>query len=115
MLTKEQIQLYKKLIPVYQTYKAGYMIQHYVTVRVVQGEAGEVISLHFLTCTVKGTLLFCNLLWVRVMVFNTTFNNISVILWRSVLLVEEKTTGVTKVCTVLQGKHQYTCTQQNLS
>jgi hypothetical protein len=31
MLTKERIQLYKKLIPVYQTYKAGYMIQHYVT------------------------------------------------------------------------------------
>ena len=30
--------------------------------------------------------------WVRVMVFNATFNNISVILWRSVLLVEE--TGV---------------------
>jgi hypothetical protein len=29
---------------------------------------------------------------VRVMVFNTTFNNISVILWRSVLLEEE--TGV---------------------
>ena len=26
---------------------------------------------------------------VRVMVFNTTFNNISVILWQSVLLVEE--------------------------
>ena len=30
--------------------------------------------------------------WVRVMVFNATFNNISVISWRSVLLVEE--TGV---------------------
>jgi hypothetical protein len=28
-------------------------------------------------------------LWVRVMVFNTTFNNISVILWLSVLLMEE--------------------------
>jgi hypothetical protein len=27
--------------------------------------------------------------WVRVMVFIATFNNISVILWRSVLLVEE--------------------------
>jgi hypothetical protein len=27
--------------------------------------------------------------WVRVMVFNATFNNISVILWASVLLVEE--------------------------
>ena len=26
---------------------------------------------------------------VRVMIFNSTFNNISVILWRSVLLVEE--------------------------
>jgi len=32
--------------------------------------------------------------WVRVMVFNTTFNNISVISWRSVLLVGE--TGVLK-------------------
>ena len=30
--------------------------------------------------------------WVRVIVFNATFNNISVILWRSVLLVKE--TGV---------------------
>jgi WD40 repeat protein len=29
------------------------------------------------------------LLWVRVMVFKTTFNNISVISWQSVLLVEE--------------------------
>jgi len=29
---------------------------------------------------------------VRIMVFNTTFNNISAILWQSVLLVEE--TGV---------------------
>jgi hypothetical protein len=27
--------------------------------------------------------------WVRVMMFNATFNNISVISWRSVLLVEE--------------------------
>ena len=27
--------------------------------------------------------------WVRVMVFNSTFNNISVILWLSVILVEE--------------------------
>ena len=27
--------------------------------------------------------------WFRLMVFNATFNNISVILWRSVLLVEE--------------------------
>jgi hypothetical protein len=29
------------------------------------------------------------ILWVRVMVFNTTFNNISVISWWSVLLVKE--------------------------
>jgi len=28
-------------------------------------------------------------IWVRVVVFNATFNNISVISWRSVLLVEE--------------------------
>jgi hypothetical protein len=28
-------------------------------------------------------------LWFWVMVFNATFNNISAILWRSVLLVEE--------------------------
>ena len=27
--------------------------------------------------------------WLRVMVFNATFNNISVISWRSVLLIEE--------------------------
>ena len=34
-------------------------------------------------------------LWVRAMVFNATFNSISVISWRSVLLVEE--TGVLRV------------------
>jgi hypothetical protein len=32
------------------------------------------------------------MVWVRVMVFNATFNNISVTSWRSVLLVEE--TGI---------------------
>ena len=31
--------------------------------------------------------LYCH--WVRFMVFNTTFNNISVIMWHLVLLVEE--------------------------
>jgi hypothetical protein len=31
-------------------------------------------------------------LWVGVMVFNTTFNNISVISWRSILMVED--TGI---------------------
>jgi hypothetical protein len=37
--------------------------------------------------------------WVRVMVFNATFNNVSVILWRSVLFVEypEKTTDLLQV------------------
>jgi hypothetical protein len=30
-----------------------------------------------------------NINWVTVRVFNSTFNNISVISWRSVLLVEE--------------------------
>ena len=29
------------------------------------------------------------MVWFRVMVFNAIFNNISAILWRSVLLVEE--------------------------
>jgi len=38
----------------------------------------------------KGKRTNCR--WVRVMVFNTTFNKISVMLWRSVLLMEE--TGV---------------------
>jgi hypothetical protein len=33
--------------------------------------------------------LICQIPWVRVRVFIATFNNISVITWRSVLLVEE--------------------------
>jgi hypothetical protein len=40
----------------------------------------------FRLCLAKGGI------WVRVMALNVTFNNISVISWRSVLLVEE--TGV---------------------
>ena len=36
--------------------------------------------------------LFICTVWVRVMMFNATFNNISTISWQSVLLVEE--TGV---------------------
>jgi hypothetical protein len=36
-------------------------------------------------------------LWVKVMVFNATFNNISAISWRSVLLVEE---------TIVPGENQ---------
>jgi SpoU rRNA methylase family enzyme len=38
---------------------------------------------------IAGKINHCSLLGVRVMVFNATFNNISVLLWRSVLLVEE--------------------------
>jgi hypothetical protein len=34
-------------------------------------------------------LIICYNVWVRVIVFNAIFNNISVILWQSVLLVEE--------------------------
>jgi len=34
---------------------------------------------------------------IRVMMFNVTFNNISVISWRSILLVEEKTTDLPQV------------------
>jgi hypothetical protein len=44
------------------------------------------------TSFVHNFLLFFLDCRVRVMVFNTTFNNISVISWQSVLLVEE--TGV---------------------
>jgi hypothetical protein len=35
------------------------------------------------------SMIFCFLLLLFFMVFNATFNNISEILWRSVLLVEE--------------------------
>ena len=38
---------------------------------------------------VKCTMICMSCLFVCLMVFNATFNNISVISWRSVLLVEE--------------------------
>ena len=41
-------------------------------------------------CGYTKSIIYWN--WVRVMVFNATFNNISVISWWSVLLLEE--TGV---------------------
>jgi len=45
----------------------------------------------------------------KVMVFNTTFNNISVILWRSVLLVEEtRITGENKQPVDPVYKYNYT-------
>jgi hypothetical protein len=47
------------------------------------GPLREVILPSLLKCTVTENC------WVMVMVFNATFNNISVILWWSVLLVEE--------------------------
>ena len=37
----------------------------------------------------KSIVQISNTEWVRVMVFNATFNNISVTSWGSVLLVEE--------------------------
>ena len=42
--------------------------------------------------SITGVYNLFNINRIRVMVFNVTFNNISVISWRSVLLVEE--TGV---------------------
>ena len=48
--------------------------------------------LHFMVLMNWGLSLPCRIYMVRVMVFNTTFNNISVISWQSILLVEE--TGV---------------------
>ena len=42
--------------------------------------------------SITGVYNFFNINRVRVMVLNVTFNNISVISWRSVLLVEE--TGI---------------------
>jgi hypothetical protein len=44
--------------------------------------------------------------WVMVMVFNATFNNISVILWRSVLLVEETGLHTGKTTDMLQVSWQ---------
>ena len=45
--------------------------------------------LKFLSTCLKNGLAYENCVHVRFMVFNTTFNNISVISWRLVLLVEE--------------------------
>jgi hypothetical protein len=49
------------------------------------------------------------MIWFGFMVFNATFNNISVISWRSVLLVEETglmETGVWKTC-CMNNIHPY--------
>jgi hypothetical protein len=48
------------------------------------------------------TLIFFGLVWF--MVLNATFNNISVISWRSVLLVEQKISKLTKLKNV--SKHR---------
>jgi hypothetical protein len=47
---------------------------------------------HIVGTILKSNRKYYQLYSVRVMVFNVTFNNISIILWWSVLLVEE--TGV---------------------
>jgi hypothetical protein len=97
------------------------IIVFYVSVIAVDGDMMELFTfmiwlncLYSIHClSLKKNLCRINLktsrykfiLWlsscinVRVMVFNATFNNISVILWRSVLLVEE--TGVPEKTTDL--------------
>jgi hypothetical protein len=52
----------------------------------------HVIILHIISCCKKLCFTSKKEAWFRFMVFNATFNNISVISWQSVLLVEE--TGV---------------------
>ena len=42
-----------------------------------------------MTKTQQNLTVHLAMLWVRVMVFNATFNNISAIAWQSFLLVEE--------------------------
>jgi hypothetical protein len=44
---------------------------------------------HYIGIVIANTTLLYNGHGVRAMVFNATFNNISVISWQSVLLVEE--------------------------
>jgi hypothetical protein len=62
-----------------------------LTHSVLQSCFGHSVAFTF-TLFISLLLLLCRNRGVRVMVFNTTFNNISVISWRSVLLVEN--TGV---------------------
>ena len=52
-------------------------------------------------------LLHSYCLFVCLMVFNATFNNISVVSWRSVLLVEETTRPVTSHCQTLSHNVVY--------
>jgi hypothetical protein len=54
--------------------------------KVVKFKSGEEVLTDFMGKDVKVTIYW---LFVCLMVFNATFNNISVILWRSVLLVGE--------------------------
>ena len=49
-------------------------------------------TIEFRTCSSKIIQSKLCIYWVRVMVFNDTYNNISAVSWLSVLLVEE--TGV---------------------
>jgi hypothetical protein len=50
------------------------------------------VYVHFVICVFFYTIIIWIMVWFGFMVLNATFNNISVISWRSVLLVEE--TGV---------------------
>jgi hypothetical protein len=50
---------------------------------------GNSLILFYRTKTITEKMFCINNIWVRVMVFNASFNNISVMSWRSVLLVEE--------------------------
>jgi hypothetical protein len=52
-------------------------------------KAKKKIKLNYITLSYKRVVVAVNLGLVWFMVFNTTLNNISVISWRSVLLVEE--------------------------
>jgi hypothetical protein len=51
-----------------------------------------VIELFEATDLLQLNIIIYMTVWFRFMVFNATFNNISVISWRSILLVEE--TGI---------------------
>ena len=68
-------------------------------------------ELQVIRCTSRCHLCFC-FVFVCLMVFNATFNNISVISWRSILLVKEpedpeKTTDLSQVTDTLYHKKLY--------
>ena len=70
----------------------GIMYQSGVTCLSMDCSTKQISSSHCNVVCTSNDIAYKWLTWVRVMVFNDTFNNISVISWRSVLLMEE--TGV---------------------